>query len=155
MLYDRLNEFSNDQAVTATALATDVIDTLPTNTLDGPVNTVTDLGGSRAMFLVVLCTEDATAGGAATLTITLESDSTANLATSPTVHFSTGALALAALKSGQMLVAAPLPRGDYEKYLGVRFTVATGPLTAGKFTAFLTREVQHNRYYQVGTSSNL
>jgi hypothetical protein len=97
--------------------------------------------------------ETATAAGAATLTVSLESDSTENLATSPTVHFSTAALALAAFgTAGAQVAAVKLPAGDYERYLGVCFTVATGPLTAGKFDAFLTKDVQSYRPYAVGST---
>lgn len=155
MLYDKQNEFSDDQAVTATALSTNVIDTLPTNTLSGPVNTVTNLGGAGALFLVIQCTEAALAAGAATVQFSLESDSDAALSTSPTVHWQSAAIGKAALLAGTYVAVIPLPMGDVEKYLGVRYTVATGPLTAGKFNAFLTREVQFNRYFQVGSSANI
>jgi hypothetical protein len=40
-----------------------------------------------------------------------------------------------------------LPAGNYERYLGVRYTVAAGPLTAGAFDAFLTTDVQAWRAY--------
>ena len=43
-----------------------------------------------------------------------------------------------------------LPGGDYKRYLGVRYTVATGPLTAGKFSAFITKDAQANRAYKSG-----
>jgi len=46
-----------------------------------------------------------------------------------------------------VLAAVRLPSGSYERYLGVRYTVASGPLTAGKFDAFLTKDVQKWQAY--------
>jgi hypothetical protein len=153
MLLDKQNEFSDSQAVTATAISTNVIDTMPGNSF---TNVVQNLGGfAGAAFLVVQVDTTFTAGGAATLTISLESDSTANLATSPTVHFSTAALAVATLTAGRTLLVIPLPLGDFERYLGVRYTVATGPMTAGAISAFLTRDPQTWKPYAVASASNL
>lgn len=144
MILDALLEFSDAQAVTATAISTNVIDL-------GPVtdNVLRDIGTGEHTYLVVTTETAATdTGSDATLTVTLESDSTANLATSPTVHYSTGALAFAAFSpAGARLVAIRLPAGNYEQYLGVRYTVANGPLTAGTFNAFLTKDAQLYRAY--------
>ena len=75
-----------------------------------------------------------------TLTITLESDDNASLS-SPTVHFSTGAIAFASFATaGTRLVTVRLPHGAYQRYVGLRYTVASGPLTAGAFDAFLTTD---------------
>lgn len=135
MMVDYLNQFSDAQAVTATAVSTNIID------LGG---TTQDVGNGETLYLVVSTETAATdTGSDATLTVTLESDSTADLATSPTTHYSSGAVAFADFSpAGTQFVAVALPMGDYERYLGVRFTVAAGPLTAGNFDAFLTKDVQ-------------
>ncbi len=39
---------------------------------------------------------------------------------------------------------------DAERYLRTNYTVATGPLTAGKFTAFLAHDRQASRAYAPG-----
>jgi len=142
MYLDAKNEFSDAQAVTSTAISTNVIDL-------GATNTLKDIGVGEDVWLVVLTQTAATDSGSdATLAVTLESDSTANLATSATVHYSTGALAFAAFSpAGAVLAAVRLPSGSYERYLGVRYTVASGPLTAGKFDAFLTKDVQKWQAY--------
>lgn len=142
MYLDAKNEFSDAQAVTSTAISSNVIDL-------GATNTLKDIGTGQDVYLVVSTQTAATDSGSdATLTVTLESDSTANLATSATVHFSTGALAFAAFSpAGTVLAAVKLPAGNYERYVGVRYTVASGPLTAGKFDAFLTTDVQAWRAY--------
>lgn len=135
MIMDGELEFSDSQAVTASAISTNVVDL-------GDDVTTRNIGGAGALYLVVQTDVAATdAGSDATLTVTLESDSTADLATSPTTHLSTGALAFATFSpAGTTLLVTPLPKGDYERYLGVRYTVAAGNLTAGKFSAFLTRD---------------
>ena len=142
MYLDAKNEFSDAQTVTSTAISSNVIDL-------GATNTLKDIGTGQDVYLVVSTQTAATDSGSdATLTVTLESDSTANLATSATVHFSTGALAFAAFSSaGSVLAAVKLPAGNYERYVGVRYTVGSGPLTAGKFDAFLTTDVQSWRAY--------
>jgi hypothetical protein len=151
MILDAFNQFSDAQAVTATAISTNVIDLAPLGNGVG-TNTVRDIGAGEDIYLVVLTKETATAAGAATLNVTLESDDNAGL-TSPTVHFSTGPLALAAFgPAGAQVAAVKLPNGNYERYLGVRYTVGTGPLTAGKFDAFLTKDVQSYRPYAVGST---
>lgn len=141
MYLDAQNLFSDSQEVTATAISENVIDL-------GPVddNTLQDLHG-EPIYLVIQVTEAAAAAGAATVTFTLESDSTADLATSATTHFSSGAIGKADLTLGAQPVVVALPKGDYERYLGVRFTVATGPLTAGEFDAFLVKDIDNWRAY--------
>lgn len=131
MILDERTEFSDALAVTASAIS-DVIDLGATPTLRSP-------GAGEQLYLVISCDETATAAGAATVAFSLESDSTADLATSATVHVTTTPIGKASLTAGATVAVIPLPVGaTYERCLGVRFTVATGPLTAGKFSAFLS-----------------
>lgn len=155
MLLDKQNEFSDSQAVTVTAISTNVIDTLP---MANNPNLVQNLGASANQanaFLVIQVDTTFTAAGAGTLTISLESDSTANLATSPTVHYTSAAIALAGLVGGTTILVIPLPSGNYERYLGLRYTVGTGPMTAGAISAFITRDIQTWRPYASASASNL
>jgi hypothetical protein len=146
MYLDSRLEFSDGQAVTATAISTNVVDLISNASGKNPVR---DIGTGEDVYLVVITRTAATDSGSdATLAVSLESDSTENLATSPTVHFTTGALAFAAFSAaGTVLAAVKLPSGNYERYLGVRYTVASGPLTAGNFDAFLTTDVDAWRAY--------
>ncbi len=135
MILDKRLMLADAQAVTATAISS-VIDLAAGAT---PANTLTDIGGGEPLFALVTVKEPATAAGAATVVFSLESDSTADLATSATVHAATAAIGKAALVLGyQFAIALPATK-TYERYLGVRFTVATGPLTAGKFDVNLVR----------------
>lgn len=147
MILDIQTQFSSQQAVTATAISTNVIDLRNAAT---PVLVDEGLLFGMQLWLVILTTQAAAAAGAATVTFTLESDSTADLATSPTVHYSSPVIGKATLVAGFVAVRTQLPSGDYERYLGVRYTVGTGPLTAGAFTAFLTPDVQRNVAYPSG-----
>lgn len=150
MLLDKQNEFSDSQLITTTAISTNVIDTLAGNSF---TNVVANLGGfAGSCFLVVQV--DVSLSGGTSVAISLESDSTANLATSPTVHYNSGAILTAALTAGKTLLVIPLPYGDYERYLGVRYTVV-GTYTLGSLSAFLTRDPQTWKPYAVATASNL
>ncbi|MFC0666788.1 Bbp16 family capsid cement protein [Azotobacter chroococcum] len=151
MYVDKQAEFSDSQAVTATAISTNVVDLYPLGNAVN-TNTVRDIGVGEDVYLVVQVDTTATAAGAATVTVTLESDSAAGMATAPVVHFSSKAFALAEMAAGATLVAIKLPSADYKRYIGVRFTVATGPLTAGAFSAFLAKDVQAFKAYVNGSN---
>ena len=146
MYIDTNLEFSDAQSLTATAISTNVYDTLSIAAGAGSVginggNVTTDLGqAADCMYLVVIANTAAAGGDAAkTLTIPLESDSTANLATSATVHFSTGAILGSAITAGARLATIRLPHGLYERYMGLRYTVSAG-FTAFNIDAFLTTD---------------
>ncbi len=150
MYVDSQLEFSDAQAVTATAISTNVIDLQP----EDQTNVLQDIGHGEDMYLVVKTkTACTSATSAATLTLTLESDSTADLATSATVHHSSGAIVFASFAPAKSEVAViKLPAGDYERYLGLRFTVGTENLTAGAFDAFITKDIQKAKEYASGFS---
>lgn len=149
MYIDTQSEFSDAQAVTSTAISTNVIDLQS----ESQANTLQNIGAGEDVYLVVQTQTTATdTSSDATLTVSLESDSTADLATSATVHYSSGAIAFADFATaGTRLVAVKLPEhASYERYLGVRYTVADGPLTAGAFDAFITKDVPNEAYYASG-----
>lgn len=146
-LLDSLNEFSDAQAVTASAIS-NVIDLLPA-AIGG--NVLTDIGANDGLYLTILVQTTATSAGAATVTFSLESDSTADLATSATVHWTSAAIPKATLVAGYKVITIQLPYGAYERYLGVRYTVATADLTAGKFDAFLHIGADNQRFYKTGS----
>lgn len=141
MILDERNEFADAVSVAAaagTALIGDVID-LGT---DG-VNDVEDL-----YAVISVDTEIFTGGSAGTVQFFLVSDSLATLGggavASCTLHTMTGALvtgatgAQAALAAGKTLMQVELPKGQYERYLGILCTTGTTTTTSGKINAFLT-----------------
>lgn len=150
MIMDKFLEFSDAQAVTATAISTNVVDLYPlgNNTV---TNLTRDIGTGEDIYLVINTLTAATdTGSDATLTITLESDDNTSLS-SPTVHYTSATFAFAAFSpAGTQLVKIKLPAGAYERYIGVRYTVASGPLTAGTFDAFLVKDAQASQAYKSG-----
>lgn len=144
-------KIADNQAVTATAISNNVVDL---NVVVGP-NATQDIGvNDNNLYLVVSTNTAATdTGSDATMTVTLESSANADLSSSVT-HYSSGALAFATYASvGRFLVIA-LPPADYRRYLGVRFTIGSGPLTAGRFDAYLTRGIDKNTAYARGYTHN-
>ncbi|WGH28251.1 hypothetical protein 10KY502B_gene0051 [Xanthomonas phage 10KY502B] len=131
MILDQLLYFSDNQAVTADAIS-NVIDRGST----APVLANFSPGFAGDLFLVV---QTGTAfAGATSLEVKLASDSTADLATSPTTHASTGAIPVANLGANKVVAVLPVPPGDYERYVGLIYDV-TGTGTAGTIRAFLTQ----------------
>lgn len=159
MYVDKQLEFSDSQAVTSTAISSNVYDTQSvltggtTNAAGVSPNTKLDIGaGPGDLYLVVqtavACTDT---GSDATLTVTLESADDAGITTNAQVHIGTQALAFGTFSpAGTQVLVARLPDGLYRRYVGVRYTVANGPLTAGAFDAFLTPTPQVNRAYKSG-----
>lgn len=137
MLLDKQLEFSDSQAVTTTAISTNVVDL-------GPTNTLKDIGGPEAVYLIIQT--DVAVTGATSVAFSLESSSTANLATTPTVHYSSAAIPVASLPASISVAVAPLPAGAYQRYMGIRYTVV-GTATTGAFSAFLVRDAQAWRAY--------
>ncbi|EIA3204251.1 hypothetical protein K7D44_002373 [Salmonella enterica] len=137
MILDKLLMFSEAQAVTASAASTDVIDLGP---IDG---TSRDIGVGYPLEFWANVNTTATAGGAATLNVQLQ--------TSPdnstwTTLYDSGTLALAALTAGKRLFSAKVPAG-VQRYLRVNYVVGTGPLTAGAFTSGINLDVDNNSPY--------
>lgn len=128
MQTDRQLTFSDGQAITTTANSTDVI------SLDGY-----SLGRSDTNLRIYVQVDEAfTAGGAATLTVAVVQADNAALTTNAETLYSSGAKALATLvKDGKkFFIEIGLPKTT-KKYLGLTYTVGTGPMTAGKITAGL------------------
>lgn len=150
MIMDKFLEFSDAQAVTATAISTNVVDLYPLGN-NQVTNLTRDIGTGEDVYLVVNTVVAATdTGSDATLVITLESDDNTSLS-SPTVHFTSATFTFAQFSPANTeLVKIKLPAGNYERYLGVRFTVASGPLTAGNFDAFLVKDAQAFKAYKAG-----
>lgn len=136
------------QAVTATAISTNVIDLRAPGT--GPA--VVDEGVMHDELYLVVQTLTAFAT-LTSLTITLESATDAGLTTGAVVHYSTGAILAAALTANTRLAAIRLPSGGYKRYLGLRYTVGGASATAGTLFAFLTPGLQNSQlFYPTGWS---
>lgn len=130
MIIDKALQVSNEQAVTVTAASTDVIDF-------GQVNPNSGLNLNTTLAITV--DEAAAAAGAATVTFSIQ-DSADNSTFADVAV--TAAIGKASLTAGQQ-VLIPMP-AKHRRYVRVYYTVATGPLTAGKFSAQVVVGVQQN-----------
>ncbi|CAA2366749.1 hypothetical protein [Xanthomonas phage Olaya] len=143
MILDQLLYFSDNQAVLADGIS-NVID----RGANAPVLANFSPGFAGDLFLVVQTGTAFT--GATALEVKLASDSTADLATSPTTHVSTGAIPVANLGANKVVAVLPVPPGDYERYVGLIYDI-TGTGTAGTIRAFLT---QTPGYYRKMAANN-
>ena len=138
MIMDERTEFADNVALSGsgTAVVGDVID-LGSNGRD--------VGNGQELYLVIKTGgTEITSGSGGNLEFQLVSDSTSNLTTSPTVHFSTGDLTINIagsnddrLNAGGYIARVAIPTGDFERYLGIR-RITSVAFTAGTVDAFLT-----------------
>lgn len=130
MFIDKALQVSNEQAVTVSAASTDSIDF-------GQANP--NVGLDDRSNMVITVDESAEAAGAATVTFSVQ-DSADN-ATFANVAV-TAAIDKASLAAGQQVVI-PMPT-KLRRYCRVYYTIGTGPLTAGKFSAQIVTGIQQN-----------
>ena len=130
MFIDKALQVSNEQAVTVSAASTDSIDF-------GQANP--NVGLDDRSNMVITVDESAAAAGAATVTFSVQ-DSADN-ATFADVAV-TAAIGKANLAAGQQVVIPMPPK--LRRYCRVYYTIGTGPLTAGKFSAQIVTGIQQN-----------
>ncbi len=134
MIIDKQNSLSEEQAVTASAASTNYID----------LGAARDLGLSK-MDLAITVTEAVTAAGAATVTFQLQCDDNSSFSSAKTV-IQTDAIPKATMVAGYQFFLN-IPVGLDERYVRLYYSVATGPLTAGKFSAAIVHGIQKNKAY--------
>ncbi len=124
MLLDKYLTFSEEQAVTATADSTNILDLRDNGD---------DIG--RLLNLILMVVAAAEASGSATVTFSVQTCAT--VGGSYDTIYTSAAIGKAALTAGARPVDIALPAG-LKRFVKVVYTVATGPLTAGTFTAAVT-----------------
>jgi hypothetical protein len=139
MYVDRLLRLSAAQAITGSAVSTDVLD----------LKIARDIGTGEELYLVTIVDTAMTdAGSDSTVTPTLQgSDAEA---------FGSGVedLALftipAVTAAGKMFVArlAPGAAPLQKRYVRLNYVVANGNLTTGAFTSFITKDIQMYKSYK-------
>jgi hypothetical protein len=131
-IFSKQLTFSDDQAVTATAASTNVIDTGEPGTVVGSDTALTrDIGPGSQVPLLVQVTEDFAT--LTSLTVSLETDDAEGFGTVETLATSP-AIPVASLKAGYKFVFRHIPPGA-KRYLRLKYTVAGSSATAGKITA--------------------
>ena len=146
MLTDALLQLSSAQAVTTSAVSTNTVD----------LSQARDIGTGNNLFVAITVDVAATAAGAATVNFQVITSAAANLG-SPTIIGQTDAIGKAELTLGRKVICIPIPSAVLlaqpigQRYLGVQYTVGTGPLTAGSFSAaIIDEDISVNKYYPSG-----
>lgn len=141
MIIDNNLRVSNAQTVTSTAVSTDSID----------LSQARDIGEGQDLFMHFTVTEAVTAAGAATVEFQVIGSANSNLS-SGVVIGSSGPIGKASLIVGARVAVRINPQigSNAYRYLGANYSVATGPLTAGKFTADVVYDIQDNKVYSSG-----
>lgn len=122
---------SDAQAVTSTAVSTKSLDT---------TTALRNIGSGEPLEVIVGVGTTFTAGGAATMTIALQ-DSADN---STFADVLVGpAIAVATMVAGYEAFRIRIP-ATTRRYIALNYTVATGPMTAGALSAFVTPDRQDN-----------
>ena len=127
MLIDKDLEFSDKQAITATANGGTAVD----------IQTVRDIGHGTPLHVISQVVETfSDAASDSTVTVTLITSATSDLGT-PTTLATIGTFPALAVAGTKMQYTLPVGLA-YKQFLGIAYTVANGNLTTGKVTTFLS-----------------
>lgn len=140
MIFDKTTLFSDAQAITATAVSTNVIDLGATDTPKHAANAITrDIGKGRVLDMRIQAVETfASAAGDHTLTFALELDAAEAFGGGADKSIDLGTYTKAELVAGFVVPIQHVPVGANLRYARLAYTVAgTGNYTAGKITAGL------------------
>lgn len=139
MIFSAQQLFSDDQAITATAVSTNVIDLGVPGTPYGAVAPLNqDIGKGNKVCFLAQVTEDF--NNATSVQVTIETGATTALGTAVLSE----TILLADLVAGKQSVIQVLPTQLTERYLGVRYTVVGTAPSTGKFTTGITMGNQTN-----------
>lgn len=142
MITDNLLLLSDAQAVTASAASTNTVD----------LGTARDIGEGEELYVHFKVDTTFTAAGAATMTMNIITSASADLST-PTILASTAAIAVATLVAGYRtaIEIPPQIKSLGQRYIGVSYTIATGPMTAGAISARIVKDIQDGqKFYASG-----
>lgn len=136
MILDSLNEFCDAVALNTGGVASYLIGS------QVDLKTTKDYPGNADGLYFVAKVQTTCTGAGASLKLHLASDDTASIATngSASYHFSTAAIPVASLVAGYTICAVEIPRGQYERFLGVLQETVGAAFTAGKIDCFLTND---------------
>jgi len=131
--------FSDDQAITASADSTNVIDLGAADTPYGGAAALNnDIGKGAKIPLLAMVTE--AFNNLTTLEVKISTGSTTALGTT----IASQTIALADLVVGKQINVDVLPNGIVERYLGMEYVVVGTAPTTGKITAGITMGNQTN-----------
>lgn len=130
MIFDKTTQFSDAQAVTASAASTDIVDL-------GVAGR--NVGSGEMIPLFIGVNEDFATLTSLTVSVQTATD---EAFTSPITVVSTGAIAVADLVAGYHFAIERVPAKVLERYVRVYYTVAGSDATAGSINAGIVMGVQ-------------
>lgn len=131
MILDAALLFDNNVQHLTTEAGTDYID----------LGSNRNLGvGEELYFFAVVTVAFTDSGSDSTMTLSLETDDNSSFSSATSAQTIGTFAALSAI--GTRLVAKLQPDKIVERYLRLKYTVANGDLSTGKFTAGLTKNIQ-------------
>lgn len=144
MLIDKQAQFSDQQAITASAASTNYIDL----GLAGR-----NIGVGENLYLVLVVTTAFTdVGSDSTVTPSLQTDDNTSFSSAATLRTFDTLAALTPVNTTRLyrLEHTVGATGAWERYIQLYYTVAGGNLTTGAISAFLTHDIQAWKAYAVG-----
>lgn len=150
MILDERTEFCDATALNTGGAASYLLGDVYDTGNDG-------LNDVECLYLVIQVSTTATSGGSATAQFHLCSDAQAAIAVngSATYHWSSPAIPVASLVAGTYIARVQLPKGTYERYLGILQTTGTAAFTAGAINAFLTPNVTTYKSFPQAAGANI
>lgn len=141
MIFDKTLLFSDAQAITASAISTNVLDTLPPGRVYGAAANLTkDIGKGNKIPLLIQVVEDFAT--LTSLTVEIRFSANENMSSSKTVLSQT--IPVADLKAGRNFAFMCVPPGADRRYMAIQYTVGGSNATAGKVTSGIVHGVQTN-----------
>lgn len=130
MYVDAQNLFSDEQALTATAASTNLID----------LGANRDIGTGENLYIVLVVDVALTdASSDSTVAVTIEMDALAAFGSPTTTQTLFTISAVAAV--GTKLIARIQPDAVNEQFMRLKYTMANGNLSTGTVTAFITKDI--------------
>jgi hypothetical protein len=143
MIFDKQSLFSDAQAITATAVSTNVIDQGATGTpIGGSVALARDLGAGGPVPIRIQVTE--AFATLTSLTVSIQTSDAEDFGSGVVTVGSTAAIAAADLIAGKVFSLQYVPQGTDKRYVRLNYTVAGSDATAGKVTAGIVTGHQTN-----------
>jgi hypothetical protein len=137
MILDKENMMSYKQAITVTAVSTNVIDL-------GPNHHMGASGNDKPIPVIIAIDEVFTdVGSDATLRVQLKSSNAEAFGSGVKIHYDRTFTFAELLQSGKLEHGMSLPP-DVQRYVRTDYTVASGPFTAGKITVGVAASRQTN-----------
>lgn len=141
MIFDKALQFSDAQAITATAASTNILDLLPTGKAYGhAANLEKDIGKGQDLPILIQVVESFNT--LTSLTVTVQCDDNSSFSSAKDVISQT--IPLASLVAGKIASIMEVPAGVNERYMRLNYTVTGTNPTTGKITAGIVASTQTN-----------